>query len=631
MNDLFALLFVILFWGFETGNIVFSAILSLFFSLSFYIKKETIFSFTLFKFASLISYFLFFIVIYYYLNNDVTYFLNGILKWSPLITLPLITLELYSFDKKIPIYSLLIFSNNKDKKIKILYYYIFITVLGTSTGEINLFFYIFIAVFFAVFLFYLKPKRYSFILWIFSFMFLMILSFIMQNNFVNLHKKLVEKIVDFMTGVESSDINILKSNTRIGSIGKLKLSNKIVYRMIAPLDNYPLYLREASYTKYFDGDWIAPKSKFSEFNGIICPHDDKKVLTARLFGDFKENYVLPLVTRVNKVIKKNDEVLMKNNLMVIKRKGVSSNMVSFKYYEDNFSCADEKVSYEDFKIPKNEEIYIKLFIKKAHLNSRTPVYEVLKKIKYIFNNEYWYSLNIDRGCKSKSALGSFLIDNKSGHCEYFATATTLILRELGIPARYTVGYSVQEYNEFENNFIIRQRHAHAWVRVFIGNRWYNFDTTPSRWVEEERKMFSGYYKISDFLSYLEYKFKSSSFWRFIVNNYQYSLIFLILFFILIKVKNRKKQKNKSIIIKRNSKIFKKIDKVLKKKGIIRKREIPFNIWLDNLNTDDKNLINYNKLSEIIGLYYIIRFSKQEMPRNSLKKINKKIKEWKKQL
>jgi transglutaminase-like putative cysteine protease len=45
---------------------------------------------------------------------------------------------------------------------------------------------------------------------------------------------------------------------------------------------------------------------------------------------------------------------------------------------------------------------------------------------------------------NETPLARFLLRTRSGHCEYFATATVLLLRQLGIPARYAVGYAVHE-------------------------------------------------------------------------------------------------------------------------------------------------------------------------------------------
>ena len=65
----------------------------------------------------------------------------------------------------------------------------------------------------------------------------------------------------------------------------------------------------------------------------------------------------------------------------------------------------------------------------------------------------------------------FLEDAQSGYCVHFATTATVLLRALGIPARYAEGYIViqKDYNKTPdaNGFIkIEDTHAHAWVEVF---------------------------------------------------------------------------------------------------------------------------------------------------------------------
>jgi hypothetical protein len=82
-------------------------------------------------------------------------------------------------------------------------------------------------------------------------------------------------------------------------------------------------------------------------------------------------------------------------------------------------------------------------------------------------------------------LNEFLLRRRSGHCEYFATATALLLRQLGIPARYAVGYSVTEYSPLERRYVARQRDAHAWVLAHVDGTWRVVDTTPGTWRAEE--------------------------------------------------------------------------------------------------------------------------------------------------
>ena len=108
------------------------------------------------------------------------------------------------------------------------------------------------------------------------------------------------------------------------------------------------------------------------------------------------------------------------------------------------------------------------------------------------------------GLHARTPLSEFLTKTRAGHCEYFGGATVFLLRLYGIPARYAVGYSVQEYSEDEQQYIIRERHGHAWAqayldgkwdstnRTFVGGHWVEVDSTPAGWDEAEREEFPAY-------------------------------------------------------------------------------------------------------------------------------------------
>ena len=89
--------------------------------------------------------------------------------------------------------------------------------------------------------------------------------------------------------------------------------------------------------------------------------------------------------------------------------------------------------------------------------------------------------------------------------EYFATATVLLLRELGIPARYAVGYMVDERSG--GGYVVRERDAHAWCLVWnaAAHTWEDFDTTPAIWLAEEKKHAPAMQWLSDFWSWLRFQ------------------------------------------------------------------------------------------------------------------------------
>lgn len=79
-----------------------------------------------------------------------------------------------------------------------------------------------------------------------------------------------------------------------------------------------------------------------------------------------------------------------------------------------------------------------------------------------------------------NAVEEFLTRRKAGHCETFATAMALVLREHGIPTRFVTGFAGGERGPFGSYYLVRGRDAHAWVEAWCGPGpgWVAFDPTP---------------------------------------------------------------------------------------------------------------------------------------------------------
>jgi protein-glutamine gamma-glutamyltransferase len=106
-------------------------------------------------------------------------------------------------------------------------------------------------------------------------------------------------------------------------------------------------------------------------------------------------------------------------------------------------------------------------------------YDRTLAISAYLNSHYQYTLDL-RGPVPSDPLAYFLFVRRAGHCEYFASAMTIMLRTLGIPARYATGFAPGEYNHVAGDYIIRASDAHAWVEVYFpGYGWLTFDPTPS--------------------------------------------------------------------------------------------------------------------------------------------------------
>ena len=122
-----------------------------------------------------------------------------------------------------------------------------------------------------------------------------------------------------------------------------------------------------------------------------------------------------------------------------------------------------------------------------------------------FNYSLWQLAAHQRMGNQFDGLSRFLLETKSGHCEYFATATVLLLRELHLPARYAVGYYVHEPSGA--GYVVRERDAHAWCLVWDKKKrfWQTFDTTPPSWTPIGEEHASALECLSDFQSWLQYE------------------------------------------------------------------------------------------------------------------------------
>jgi hypothetical protein len=125
----------------------------------------------------------------------------------------------------------------------------------------------------------------------------------------------------------------------------------------------------------------------------------------------------------------------------------------------------------------------------------------------------------------RSVLADFLRESKSGHCEYFAAATTLLLRAAGIPARYATGFAMQEYSELEGAYVVRARHAHAWTRAFVDGRWVDVDTTPPSWFDAEERLAPPWQRLADWLRWAGFRWSQRG--AIVANSWWYGAIALL--------------------------------------------------------------------------------------------------------
>ncbi len=114
-------------------------------------------------------------------------------------------------------------------------------------------------------------------------------------------------------------------------------------------------------------------------------------------------------------------------------------------------------------------------LKNPELNDRQRIFILLK----YFRDNFTYKIR-PQPINPVDPVLSFLKETHQGHCELYATGMIVLLRRLGIPARYITGFICAERHPTGSYYVARLGNAHAWVEAFDRDqgRWLLVDPTP---------------------------------------------------------------------------------------------------------------------------------------------------------
>ena len=508
----------------------------------------------------------------------------------------------------------------EDRVIDLSYSYLVVCLVAASAGEMRGAFFIVGAFAITAFALFLnRPADRSTPVWVCLLVVVMAGGYFGHQAVLKIRWMLEPVFVAWFQDSAWVNRSPFRGHTAIGAIGNLKLSERIVLRVKPDGEqSYPTLLRDAVYQTFNRNIWISRTHTFEDLEaiseGTVWPlhagqEPGKRVdISAYL----KRGRGLITVPRgAFRVEQLGVEDLGLSPLGVLQtRRGPGLVNYVVRYNPD--SSYDSAPESHDLHVPPYYEDLFAEMVNELGLEA-LPAQQALSRVVTFFLTQFRYSLELRGG--DTAPLRHFLTRSRTGHCEYFATSTVMLLRALGIPARYATGYSVQEYSGLEKSFVVRRRHAHSWALAYIDGQWLDVDTTPPVWAALEADEAPWWTSIYDLWSWTSFQFSR---WRWSETEDDESsfLIWLIVPLVVALVWRLSRQNRVRLAEARSDQVvsrqgddsaFYEIEKYLQATGLDRHAGETIDQWLTRWSQAGRLPGSTELLRDIVPLHYRCRF------------------------
>lgn len=282
--------------------------------------------------------------------------------------------------------------------------------------------------------------------------------------------------------------NNVSSEVDFSNAGALTQTGKKVMTVTSSTDGR-IYLKSMAYANYENNKWSVLTDEQAndypqDFQAFIMTANYQERSTVTIDTINKESIVYTpyYLASINDTFSPVCDVLVSNS---DKATNYSMSVMPFSESElDNFSMdfSSPVYDYDNFvksyylKLPYDTKLAM---LKIAEENNLTGVstQNIPQAVKQFVSHSASYSLNTQKVPDGRDVAEWFLNDAETGYCMHFANATAVMLRALGVPARYVTGYCA---NVVDGKATVTSDNAHAWVEYFderIG--WIPLDATSS--------------------------------------------------------------------------------------------------------------------------------------------------------
>ena len=286
-------------------------------------------------------------------------------------------------------------------------------------------------------------------------------------------------------GGGKSNPDQISRRAAFGGFGTLKQSGAIILRATTPDEVAPGLLREASFNRYRGSMWDSHHREFEQIDaGHASSGLSKTPLLTITRATADGDTPLAIPGNATALHLGGQAIAELGGLGALRLRG-GLPLAVYQVERGASNVHDPLPEKDDVSLERleaGERAAVEVASRELGLDG-LPAEQVMARIESWFGKQFTYSLYQARRADGEGPLAHFLGESHSGHCEYFATATVLLLRTAGIPARYAVGYSMDERHG--ETWIARGRDAHAWCLVWVNGQWQDFDTTPGTWREAE--------------------------------------------------------------------------------------------------------------------------------------------------